>query len=68
MKNDEREFMRFILENDGRVPFGFWSQLTKRQYYLLEKWSDKGFWDYGVSARGGWITEEGRKHFAINSS
>jgi len=31
----------------------------KRAWYLLEKWSDKGWYDYGVSLDMGWITEEG---------
>lgn len=30
----------------------------KRAYCLLQKWSDKGWWDYGVSLRCGWFTPE----------
>lgn len=29
-----------------------------RGYYVLEKWADKGWWDYGVSLRGGWFTPQ----------
>ena len=31
----------------------------KRAWYLLEKWSQKGWYDYGVSLDLGWITPEG---------
>jgi hypothetical protein len=30
----------------------------KRGYYLLEKWDDKGWWEYGVSLRTGWFTSK----------
>ena len=29
-----------------------------RAYRLLEKWADKGWWEYGVSLRCGWFTPE----------
>lgn len=25
---------------------------------LLEKWADNGWWEYGVSVRSGWLTDE----------
>jgi hypothetical protein len=31
----------------------------KRAWYLLQKWSDKGWYDYGVALDLGWVTEEG---------
>jgi hypothetical protein len=31
----------------------------KRMYYLLEKWTDRGHWEYGTNPRGGWFTTEG---------
>ena len=31
----------------------------KRVHYLLLKWADRGWWDYGVSVRSGWFTPEG---------
>ena len=27
----------------------------KRREYWLQKWSDKGWWNYGVSPRSGWF-------------
>lgn len=29
----------------------------KRAFYLLQKWADKGWIEYGVWAWGGWFTE-----------
>ena len=31
----------------------------KRSWYLLGKWSDKGWYDYGVTLDLGWITLKG---------
>lgn len=28
-----------------------------RGHRILMKWSDRDWWDYGVSARGGWFTD-----------
>jgi hypothetical protein len=28
----------------------------KKGYYYLQKWSDKGWWECGVSLRTGWFT------------
>jgi hypothetical protein len=30
-----------------------------RAYFILEKWTNKGYWEYGTSVRGGWFTEKG---------
>jgi hypothetical protein len=31
----------------------------KRCQYLLEKWTSRGWWNYGVSARTGWFEQAG---------
>ncbi len=31
----------------------------KRTLYILYKWTDKDWWNYGVSARTGWLTDKG---------
>ena len=31
----------------------------KRAWYLFDKWSDKGWYDYGVTLDLGWITPQG---------
>jgi hypothetical protein len=43
------------------IPHECWPLLTKRDYYYLDKWTNKGWWDYGVSARG--RGSHGRGHF-----
>ncbi len=64
VKPDEIELMRAVAAHDGRVPYELWETLTKRQYYILSKWTwPKGWWEYGVSLRGGWLTDKGRAHF-----
>ena len=30
----------------------------KRAFYILIKWSENGWWDYGMWAWGGWFTPE----------
>lgn len=29
-----------------------------RAYYLLEKWCRLGWWEFGVSLRSGWLTDD----------
>ena len=38
----------------------------KRAAYLLEKFSNKGWYDYGVSLDKGWLTEEGLEYIKNN--
>jgi hypothetical protein len=33
----------------------------KRAWYLLEKWSDRGLYDYGVTSDLGWLTDKGKQ-------
>lgn len=33
----------------------------KRYHYVLSKWSDRGWWNYGVSLRSGWLESVGRE-------
>jgi len=67
IKPDEIEFMKLILSHKGRYPSQYWEAMTKRQHRILEKWSDKGQWEYGVSVRSGWLTEVGYKHLEASS-
>lgn len=36
----------------------------RRLYRVLEKWADRGWWEYGVSLRTGWLTRAGIAAFA----
>ena len=33
----------------------------KRAWYILDKWSGKGWYDYGVSLDMGWLTDTGKE-------
>lgn len=33
---------------------------TKRADYILDKWDDKGWYEYGVCVDMGWLTDEGK--------
>lgn len=63
MKADEREMMRRALH---REQTGLFDETCadiappNRVLYVLEKWYRKGWWDYGVSLRSGWLTPDGK--------
>jgi hypothetical protein len=57
---EQRQLM--LLETEDRrvakMPSGAridWNQGD----YILDKWTRKGWWEYGVSARSGWLTPKG---------
>lgn len=65
MKEDE---IRFLLDlyNKNISPRELINQPDfyihhKRAWYLLEKWSNKGLYDYGVTIDLGWLTTKGKK-------
>lgn len=63
MKDDEKQFLLDIL-NRGITPRDIINEPDfymhhKRAWYLLEKWSDKGWYDWGISMDLGWLTEDG---------
>jgi hypothetical protein len=62
IKPDEIALINLVLACDG-LPSVLWDYLGKREYYILDKWADKGYWDYGSSLRAGWLTDEGKKKF-----
>mgnify|MGYP001572500367 CR=1 FL=1 len=73
MKQDEAEFLDLLLDYHNHQPYGNSIQgdlladalaekmgmCSKRAHYLLDKWSDCNLWEYGVSLRAGWFTQEG---------
>lgn len=63
MKMDEWQLVVMALENGGRLPDKKQDELSKREYRLLEKWTGRDHWDYGVSLRTGWMTKEGVEYF-----
>lgn len=67
IKPDEKELLKTLQERSTlaspahvRLIVGFLGMNEKRAAYILGKWSDKGWYDYGVSVMAGWLTQEGR--------
>ena len=51
--------------DDYPLPVVAWSLMHHRRLYrVLEKWTDRGWWEYGVSPRTGWLTRAGIAAFA----
>lgn len=68
IKQDEKDFAINILLVDKNVAsvrdiIAHSGINHKRAYYLLEKWSNKEYCDYGVKIDLGWLTEKGKKKF-----
>lgn len=66
MKQDERDLLREALKSagQGNKPTVFVDALgasigipSKRVHFILAKWCDKGWWNYGVTARSGWFDD-----------
>lgn len=71
MKDDERRLLLAAAAVDGQHPRPFIDDLSahlgihpKRGLYLAGKWSDKGWWEYGVTLRSGWLTAAGKAKVA----
>lgn len=66
IKNDELEMMKIALSkypNSGELIKYVGD--SKRKHYILCKWDKKGYWDYGVSLRSGWLTDFGFRSLSI---
>ena len=67
MKEDERKLL-IELQNrskTGEPPYvrEIINELginEKRATYICEKWTNKGWYDYGVNILAGWLTEAGK--------
>jgi hypothetical protein len=69
MKEKELNFAKTLLKAVENQPYKFGSAIKysgdKQLMYYLEKWTAKGFWEFGVSLRTGWFTPEGIEHFQL---
>lgn len=73
IKRDELDLMEAVLATERHgshgVPYRYWyddgPMHQKRLYAVLDKWDRKGLWEYGVSARAGWVIdiEKFRLHY-----
>ena len=71
MKEDEKQLLLKIRKERPLPPKGenkfateYGDELgihPKRTEYLLGKWTDRDWWEYGVTVRTGWLTEKGCK-------
>lgn len=65
MKDDERNLLRELTqvqEAGNRHPVRRTIDTVickKRLHYVLNKWTDKGWWEYGTALTSGWLTEAG---------
>jgi len=62
MKPDERALLAHVVNGrwprDAAVAVGMhW----KRCFRICEKWAGRGWYDFGVSADLGWLTEAGKR-------
>jgi hypothetical protein len=53
-KNGEHPYVREVVADIGMN--------GKRAAYLCEKWTDKGWYEYGVNVLAGWLTKEGLEY------
>ena len=62
MKEDEKKLLQLIFA--GSTPCAALTYLgiplNRARYLLEDKWSQKDWYDYGVSWDLGWLTEEGK--------
>jgi len=68
VKDDEKELLERLQKRTSKdVNPPYVRQLVadigmneKRAAYILQKWSDKQWYDYGISVMAGWLTDEGK--------
>lgn len=66
VRDDEKRFLVMIADKPDGVSVRNLIQSEdfpihhKRAWYLLEKWSDRGWYDYGVNLELGWLWDEGK--------
>lgn len=67
MKDKEKQLLKRLLKLCDYKPYkpnkAFKFSDDKQNMHYLEKWTSKGWWEYGVSLRTGWFTPEGIEYF-----
>ena len=67
MRADERKFLVAVARRNvkwGETPRNIAYKMGmnhKRSWYLCKKWTDRGWYNYGVSVDLGWLTDAGFK-------
>jgi len=61
-KQDEINLWKITRDFEGAIEWEKWFDKLKipmkRGYYIIEKWSDNGILNYGVSLRYAWIDDK----------
>lgn len=61
-KPDELNLWNMVKDLKGAIDWESWfdrlNMNHKRGFYIIEKWSDKGILNYGVSLRYAWIEDK----------
>ena len=65
MKNDEKALLKAFSNSNEEYPrirdiAKLLGMHEKRLFYIVCKWSEKGFYDWGTSSDLGWLTPEGK--------
>jgi hypothetical protein len=65
MKPDERDLLLAVFRGDFARYAGVALGIpAKRVEYLCQKWTDRGWYDYGIAVDTGWLTTAGRQEVA----
>ncbi len=59
MKDDERAMMLWLYAHPHESLIEY-PMDEKRKAYVCLKWANKGWYDYGVTARSGWLEDKGK--------
>jgi len=65
MKDDEKALLKAFSNSNDEYPrirdiAAHLGMPQKRLYYIVCKWADKGFYDWGTWSDLGWLTDEGK--------
>jgi hypothetical protein len=65
MSPQERSIAQYVVSGaTGSEAEAWWvakGSPPRQLWAVLDRWAARGWWDYGVSIRGGWLTESGRE-------
>jgi len=68
MKDDEYNLLKEVYNRlygqTVRVCIEICRMDIPRAVYILNKWTTKGWYDYGVNVDLGWLTDKGKEEFA----
>lgn len=63
ISKEELKFMGDILMNNGSIDPTLIGSLSLDHTSWLNGWADRGYWAYGLTIQGGWLTPDGKEFF-----